>query len=411
MEHRLVYDIEKALGWSGPDWLGRAFSRGSLPDVGLCARLLTPTRLLDLVMRRSLTEARIRCLQNGADVHPQAYITTQAIRRAGAIPMVEMERLGQLLREGCTLVLDGVNVYDPTLEVACRALQWWSHELVQVNIYLTTGDAAGFQLHWDDHDVLIVQLAGEKSWEVRGLSRPVPMYRDVVPNPAPPENVMWRGAMRAGEVMHIPRGYWHQATRQDRGDGFSLHATFGFPKRTGVDYLVWLADYSREHQLFRHDIDRWGTAVNRSAQQLAFTDEAVRMVTTQSVATYLAAREQQLSAVRHMVTHNLFGKPSSVVCVTEFPPAIEAHEELVTVRAARREITLNVKALPAVQLLLSGRPVSIDHVTAATGVDAAELAAIFVAEDICTEATPELLYGYADLVTLKGLSAPSQQRP
>ncbi|MGH3620375.1 MAG: JmjC domain-containing protein [Sciscionella sp.] len=138
--------------------------------------------------------------------------------------------------------MDQSNAYDPTMEVACRALQWWSRETVQVNIYLTTGDAAGFDLHWDDHDVIIVQLAGEKTWEVRGLSRPVPMFRDAVPNYEPSEEIVWAGVMNTGDMMHIPRGYWHQATRQDRGDGFSLHVTFGFHKQTGVNWLTWLAD-------------------------------------------------------------------------------------------------------------------------------------------------------------------------
>jgi hypothetical protein len=42
-------------------------------------------------------------------------------------------------------------------------MQWWARELGQVNAFLTTGEAAAFRLHWDDHDVVIVQVAGEKS--------------------------------------------------------------------------------------------------------------------------------------------------------------------------------------------------------------------------------------------------------
>lgn len=71
------------------------------------------------------------------------------------------------------------------------------------------------------------------------------MFRDAVPHFDPPTEVVWNGTLQAGEVMHIPRGFWHQATRQDKGNGYSLHLTFSFPKRTGVDYLMWLADQSR----------------------------------------------------------------------------------------------------------------------------------------------------------------------
>jgi len=267
MEHRLVSSIERALGWSGPGELGRAFALGRLPDQDLCTRLLTPQRLLDLVMRRSLAPHRLQCLVDGEFLHPNRYLTTSTARQ-GQSSMADMSRLGALLESGCTLVVDETNTYDPTMEVACRALQWWARELVQVNAYLTTGEAAGFQLHWDDHDVLIVQLAGEKSWEVRGLSRPVPMYRDAEPNLEPPEEIVWAGTLRTGEVMHIPRGYWHQATRQQRGAGYSLHATFGLTKRTGVHWLDWLADQARHQELLRHDIQRWSPADEQDAQRV-----------------------------------------------------------------------------------------------------------------------------------------------
>lgn len=39
--------------------------------------------------------------------------------------------------------------------------------------------------------MLIVQLGGEKSWEVRGASRAVPMYRDAEANSVPSEEVVW----------------------------------------------------------------------------------------------------------------------------------------------------------------------------------------------------------------------------
>jgi hypothetical protein len=399
MEHRLVHGIQKALGWSGPEPLGSVFARGSLPELALCARLLTPTKLLDLVMRRSLSTDGLRCLVNGVDLHPRSYLGLSPARRGQPVPMADMQRIGRLLQSGCTLILDMAHFFDPTLEVACRALQWWSSELVQVNLYLTTGEAAGFELHWDDHDVIVVQLAGEKSWEVRGLSRPAPMYRDAVPNPDPPDDIVWTGTMQAGDVMHIPRGYWHQATRADRGDGFSLHATFGFSKRTGVDYLNWLADHSREIELFRHDLDRWGVATDRAAQQLALTDEAVRLVATRSVAEYLAARAQDRPAARHVATHDVFGPPMAVVCCSEFPPAVLEHDDTVVVSAAGRTVTFAAAAQPALRLLLSGRPVVVSALAASTGLDIAPVVQVLVEQGICAELTAELDVGYADWVS------------
>jgi hypothetical protein len=63
VDHHLVDLIEKALGWHGPQPLGCAFARGRMPEQDLCARLLTPTRLLDLIMRRSLSAPQLRCFE------------------------------------------------------------------------------------------------------------------------------------------------------------------------------------------------------------------------------------------------------------------------------------------------------------------------------------------------------------
>jgi hypothetical protein len=99
-------------------------------------------------------------------------------------------------------------------------------------------------------------------------------------------------------------------------------------------------------------------------------------------------------SARHVATHGVFGPPTSVVCVTDFPPEINIRGELVTVRAAGKEVALKAEALPAVRLLLSGAPVSVAETSAMTGVDATELAEAFVAGGICGELTDVLAAGY-----------------
>lgn len=397
MNHRLIHAIEKALNWSGARALGEQFARGTMPDTDLCARLLTPTKLLDLVMRRSLTSPQLRCFQNETELHPAGYLADNVNRRGQSIRMADMRRLGYLLQQGCTLVLDTVDSFDPTMEVACRALQWWSREVVQVNTYLTTQDASGFSLHWDDHDVLIVQLAGEKSWEVRSFSRPVPMYRDAAPNPEPSDEIVWSGTLRTGDVMHIPRGYWHQATRVGHDAGFSLHVTFGFVKRTGVDWLKWLADGCREDELFRHDLNRWGTQEQRAAQAKDLAATASRLLPARSPWEFLAQREQERPAHPRVATFGIFGKPALVVCVTSFPPQVEQHGETVDILAAGKRLTFKAKAVPALRLLLSGNPVSIAEATLTTGANVERLADVLLTEEICAELTPELSSGYTGL--------------
>lgn len=397
-EHRLIRDVERALGWTEPSALGDQFTCGRLPEPELVVRLLTPRRLLDVLMRRSLSPPQVRCLCNGIELHPRDYIVETTSRRGQAIPMLDMHRLGHLLESGCTLVVDAINRWDATMDVACRSWQWWARERVQVNTYLTTQDASGFALHWDDHDVIIVQLAGEKNWDVRAPSRVVPMYRDAAPNSEPSDERVWSGTMRTGDVMHIPRGYWHQATRATQGAGYSLHATFGIEQRTGVDWLTWLVDHSRQDEVFRHDLIR-DSAQGQHAQAQTLAAAACRLIASISPEEFLAAREQQQPAPRQVHTRGVFGTPAAVVCVTDFAPRLSPCEDTIIVLGAGKRITVAVKAEPALRMLLSGLPMSLNSVSTATGIDAAKLADVLIEEGLCAEVTDELLSGYTGLIS------------
>jgi len=404
MEHHFVDAMEKALGWIGPEKLGKEFVRGALDDPGLCARILTPSHLLDLVMRRSLTSPQFRVFQGGSEIHPSRFLEDATSRRGQSVRIADMRRLGRLLRSGCTLVLDQTDFFDPTMEVVCRALQWWSRELVQVNAYLTTQATEGFPLHWDDHEVVIVQLAGDKDWEVRRCSRVAPMYRDAEPNDTPPDEILWSGTLHAGEIMHLPRGYWHRASRTDRGDGFSLHATFGFVKRTGVSWLTWLADQSRREELFRHDLER--DALHGPQQ----TDELLASLTSLAagypIGKFLESREYERETCRHVPELDLLGDADSVVCVADFPPRTENKGEFIEVISGGRRITFAPAAAPALEFLLSGAPAHLGQIRERTGLDVAQLAKILMEEEICAPLTPELSSGYTGLTT-NGVSSKS----
>jgi hypothetical protein len=200
--------------------------------------------------------------------------------------------------------------------------------------------------------------------------------------------------MRTGDVMHIPRGHWHQATRTGSGSGKSLHVTFGITKRTGASWLAWLGDWCREHEIFREDLDRWqGTGSE------ALAEAAAQLVRERSSADFLAAYEQETTLPRHLPFLDILGPLDAVVCTTHFPPRIQEHGETVDVVTSGKKITLAAKALPSLRLLLSGRPVELERAAAVVGAEVTEVAEILVKEELCAVLTPELSLGYTGLVT------------
>ena len=391
MEHRLVTGIEKAFGWGGPGPVGTAFARGHLADPDLITRLMTPNRLLETIRHRQLANPQLRCYAEGDEVHPSLFLSTNVNRRRQAVSQADMAALGRILNDGGTVVLDHVDSFDPTLEVACRALGWWSGELTSANAYLAVGDTDGFNLHWDDHDVIAVQLSGEKSWEVRGPSRLAPMYRDAERNRTPSEEVLWKGTMRAGDVMHIPRGFWHTATRIGSGDdGHSLHVTFGLTKRTGVTWANFLSDAARADEDFRTDLERSDDTVDGEVLAKKLTELAREY----DPARYLAELRANTPPARHLPYIPVFGPLDYAVAVTEFEPVIAPAGDTVQVVGGGKRLTFHGRAEPALRSLLSGHPV---HLTD-DDQDLITLAEHLIQEGLCAPLTVESLSAYTGLV-------------
>jgi hypothetical protein len=160
-----------------------------------------------------------------------------------------------------------------------------------------------------------------------------------------------------------------------------------------------LADRSREEELFRHDLDRWGSPADWATQEEKLATAASQIVASRSPAEFLTAREYEQSPHRQVATFGIFGAPTAVVCITEFPPRQERHGETIDVLAAGKKTTFAARAAPALYRLLPGQPVGLAETTAAGGLDAAVLANVLVTEGICAELTPELLSGYTGLAT------------
>ncbi|MEZ0112259.1 hypothetical protein ABH920_006278 [Catenulispora sp. EB89] len=302
-----------------------------------------------------------------------------------------MAAVGVVLNNGGTLVLDSVDTFDQTIQVACRALGWWSGELVSANMYLAVGDTAGFDLHWDDHDVVCVQLAGQKSWEVRDASRSHPMYRDAERNTEPAENVVWAGTMNPATSCTSPAASGTPATRVGSGEGYSLHVTFGITKRTGVTWLNHLSDMARADDAFRTDLEG---AANIDPKLLV--TRLANMAIDHNPVRYLDDLRATTPSPRHLPYVPAFGALAGVSTITEFAPVITVTSNAVEVVTAGKRLTFAAHTESALRTLLSGHPVELTDADE----DTKALAEHLIEEGLCEPLTAESSSGYTDLVPL-----------
>lgn len=182
----------------------------------------------------------IRVLRQGVDVPPQDYLrSTPAAFGGHVLHRVSERKLAAVVDGGATVVLNGVHHSVDPVRAFALLLAWKTGVRTQANAYLSAHRSTGFPRHCDGHDVLVVQLAGEKHWtlckpvweEPTGTIVPEIDYSRAIPHDSL--------TLRPGSLLYLPRGWIHEAESSNHG---SVHVTFGLLPWTGVDYLHWLVE-------------------------------------------------------------------------------------------------------------------------------------------------------------------------
>jgi Cupin superfamily protein len=250
---------------------GRTFQH--IPGTpGKFAALLPWATLNSILEQHRLEPPRLRLTREGQAVPASSFLSYRTARKSGqTIPALSPAELTRELREGATLVLDAVDELYPPITDLAEALEKLFCVRVQVNAYAGWRTSHGFDLHWDDHDVFILQVAGRKRWKVYGTTRKYPLARDVESTCAPAEPPLWEGLMQEGDLLYIPRGWWHLANPLDEA---TLHLTVGVSSATGADVLSWFVDRLRVHEDVRRDLP-----IFSMEEQRLFVDRLLEIVT------------------------------------------------------------------------------------------------------------------------------------
>ena len=129
------------------------------------------------------------------------------------------------------MVLQGLHRVWPPIIALCQQLAAELGHPVQANAYVTPPQNQGFSNHYDVHDVFVLQIAGEKRWQIHAPVLESPLARPAVERPACRRGATGRSetplietVLRPGDCLYLPRGFLHAATALG---GVSTHLTIG----------------------------------------------------------------------------------------------------------------------------------------------------------------------------------------
>jgi lysine-specific demethylase/histidyl-hydroxylase NO66 len=140
-------------------------------------------------------------------------------------------------RGGATIILQQAHQLEPSLGRFCRALEHVFSAHVQTNLYLTPPNAQGFKTHYDNHCVLVLQIAGEKAWRLYEKPVDTPFRGEEFElGKHEPGELKQEFVLKAGDCAYVPRGLMHDAMTS--GTEPSLHVTVGLITRTWADLML-----------------------------------------------------------------------------------------------------------------------------------------------------------------------------
>lgn len=148
-------------------------------------------------------------------------------------------KLEERLSTGATLVLNRLERKIPSIGRVCSELSRITSEKTVANGYVAFGGQGTFGKHWDTHDVFAVQLLGQKLWRVYRptFELPLPTQRSRDFKQDCPLEPVIEQLMKPGDILYLPRGWWHEALPIENTPTF--HIAAGIHTAKAVDYVQW----------------------------------------------------------------------------------------------------------------------------------------------------------------------------
>jgi ribosomal protein L16 Arg81 hydroxylase len=231
-------------------FLADFWSKSFLVAKGTAGRfsdLLGWDELNAILEQHRLHPPRFRLTHEGRNIETFRYTTLSA----DGTPRLNSGKLAACLSAGATLVLDGVEELAPRVSQLASSFRDALHANTHVNLYAGWHKQKGLDLHFDAQDIMVLQVSGRKRWQVYRPTRlnPLPDDEEAPPKPAGPP--LWDGMLEDGDMLYIPRGWWHVAFPVGEP---SLHLTLATEPPLGTHLLAWLVGKLRLHEVVRAEV-------------------------------------------------------------------------------------------------------------------------------------------------------------
>jgi hypothetical protein len=162
-----------------------------------------------------------RMVKDGRQLDRRSYTRSGRVGGQPVDDLADPAGVYELFHGGATIVLQSLHRFWPPLARLARDLELALTHPVQVNAYVTPPASRGLGVHYDEHDVFVLQVHGRKRWDVHD-----PDGR--------PEDRLIVAELAPGDCLYIPRRFPHAAWTAATA---SVHLTVGVVPTTWAEMV------------------------------------------------------------------------------------------------------------------------------------------------------------------------------
>lgn len=188
-----------------------------------------------IISSTALRSPAFRLVKAGKAIDVSSYTRYGSVGPQSVYDMADTGRIYDLIADGATIALQGLQNFWLPLTRFCRDLELALTHFTQTNAYITPAGSQGLGIHYDTHDVFVLQVSGRKHWEVYGCRLEYPLQSQTSPIlESVDEPALISTVLQPGDCLYIPRGYLHEAYSLDE---VSAHLTVGILSYTWRELL------------------------------------------------------------------------------------------------------------------------------------------------------------------------------
>jgi ribosomal protein L16 Arg81 hydroxylase len=239
--------------------------------------LLTWETLNHLLDSATLPLDALRVLRESVSIPTNFYL------RQGR---VDPAALSKLLDQGISLIFNRLDEQVPALRVLCKNLARDTSERISAAAIMTSGRGGALKCHYDPEDLIILQIAGTKRWQVFGspIVNPVPGIAAKLPPEGPP---VFDRVLQPGDFLFLPAGHWHHC---ENGPHRSLHVCILFVPPNGWHLMKALESQLSSDEIFKRPLTRHSSPETLAEHETALKARLVDAIQAISLGRFLAER-------------------------------------------------------------------------------------------------------------------------